>query len=189
MFSNRFIYIFLASIVFVTAVQTAGAKAQELEIKNCVLDKKQGRIRINFGVQLKQVKKLDQYLSEGSPLELICRGSLYQDRTFWMDKKLNQSQITFRLDNNPLTQKYVLTDLGNQNSFEGSELKKLLHNHWKELELDLGEWDSIPKGDDYTFQLQVMLKRGEVPGWMEFMLFFWSWDQLSSKVYEIEFSH
>lgn len=189
MFSSRFIYIALVLIVFFATVQIGVAKAQELEIKNCVLDKKQGRIRINFGVKLKQVQKLDEYLSEGSPLKLICKGSLYQDRTFWMDKKLKQSQITFILDNNPLTQKYILTELASKNSSREKDLNKLLDKHWGELQLDLGKWDSLPKGNDYTFQLQVLLKRAEVPGWMEVVLFFWSWEQLSSRVYEIDFSY
>lgn len=176
-------------IVFFAIVHTNKAKAQELKIKNCVLDKKKGRIKVNFGVELKNIQKLNKYLSEGSPLKLTCTGRLFKNRTFWMDKKLKDTKFTFKLDYNPLTQKYALSNLANKNSSRSSNLKKLLNKYWNELELEMGEWASIPKGNDYTLQLQVSLKRGEIPGWLEVMLFFWSWDQLSSKIYEIDFSY
>ena len=189
MLPRRFLYVIFAFIVVFALVQTNSLKAQELEIKDCVLDKKQGRIRINFGLVLKNSEKLNQYLAEGSPLKLGCTGRLYKNRIFWMDKKLKENKLEFELDYNPLTQKYMLTNLNNKNSSRSGSLKKMLVEHWKELELDLGKWDSIPKDKEYTLQLEVSLKRGKVPGWMEVILFFWSWDQLSSKIYEIDFNY
>jgi len=189
MFSRKFLYVIVLFTVLLAIMQVNTLKAQELEIKNCVLNKKQGRILINFGIELTNAAKLNQYLSEGSPLNLSCTGRLYKNRTFWMDKKLKENNLTFNLDYNPLTQKYILSNSVNKNSTQSSSLKKMLDKHWGELELDLGKWDSVPKGNEYTLQLEVVLRRGKIPGWMEVMLFFWSWDQLSSKIYEMGFSY
>ncbi len=189
MLPSRILYILLFFVVSLAILPTNNLHAQELEIKDCVMAKKQGSILINFGVELRNAQELNEYLSEGSPLKLICTGKLFKDRSFWLDKKLKEKKLIFELDYNPLTQKYTLSNSNIKNSTQSQSLKKLFEKYWKELELDLGNWNSIPQGSDYTFQLEVELKRGKVPGWMKVVLFFWSWDKLSSKTYEMDFSY
>lgn len=189
MYVNKMVWVVLVFVVFFTLLQSEAGKAQVLEIKNCVLYKSQGNIKFKFGIELNKVQKLKQYLSEGSPLKMICNLRLFKERPFWIDKELKKRKLSYELNNNPLTQKYILTNLVNKNSIKGKNLNKLLNARWKELELFLGKWDALPRDKDYTIEIEVLLKRGKVPGWLKMVSFFWSWEELSSEVYEINFTY
>ncbi|MFP4392368.1 MAG: DUF4390 domain-containing protein [Desulfohalobiaceae bacterium] len=164
-------------------------QAQDLEFQNVVLDNVSGSIQVNFGIEVLDVHALEEHLSEGLVLQMVCKAKLIRNRRWWMDKLLHQEEQKFELKSQPLQDSYVLQRKGWENNLKDQDLGQLLNKAWSRLRLQLGSWEELKSGEDYAIELHLSLKRSNVPWWLRKSLFFWSWDLVPEKNYRMDFKY
>ncbi len=163
--------------------------AQDLVLKNLVLDNVAGEIQLRFGIDTLEAEKLHKYLRDSVTLRLKCEAFLLKDRQLWWDQDLAHDQCIFKIKQNPITQKYSLVDLKTEKEYTESSLESLLKHHITRLRLHLGVWQTLQKGEKYAIKLLVSLKRSGFPGWVKKCLFFWSWDIVPTQKYRMDFTY
>lgn len=165
----------------------SSAGAQELILKNLVLDNVAGDIQLRFGVELEDLEGVEELLQEGITIRMLSQSSLIRKRKLIWDKTLEQKDIEFEIKKNPLTGTYSLIDSRAQRVMKNEDLPTLIQANWSTLTMSLGSWNSLPQGVAYAMNLRVVLKRANVPVWLKKALFFWSWDVVDQKNYRMDF--
>ncbi len=176
-------------IIFILLSFVNKSFAQEILLKNLILDNVKDKIQIRFGIGIEKMEKLRSYLEEGGTLRLNCKAYLLMKKNMWWDEELKVNELIFDLNNNPLTREYLLYNVSQNKKVQSKSLSFLLENEWGNLVLNLGSWKTLPRDKNYALELFVSLKRTDVPIWLKKALFFWSWSIASSKKYRMDFSY
>jgi hypothetical protein len=187
----RFRKSLLILILFAAMLAWSGTVcAEQLELRNLVLDNEKGGIQLRFGIIVDEEELLKEYLQEdGYTLRLRCRAQLLKTRTLWWDEGLAENEIVFELSCNQLSQQYTLRNLGGGEKATAEDLGNMLRKQWHHLTIRLGEWRNLTKRESYAVELDVTLRRANVPMWLRKALFFWSWDVVSSRRYRMDFTY
>jgi hypothetical protein len=175
-----------AALVLFLAVQ---AVAAEMRLSHLVLDNQAGEITARFGIDFMGLEELERALSEGSTLELVCMAEIVRRRSLWMNKGLAEAEFMSTLSRDALAKEYVLRLPGEQEPLRSDKLAPLIDKAWGALVMDLGPWSTLQRGQEYTLGLSVTLRRSEVPAWLRYTLFFWSWEVVPETEYQLDFSY
>lgn len=167
---------------------TARAADQVLDLNNLVLDNQAGQITVRFGVSAPPAP-LREALAEGAGLGLVCTASLERVRGVLPDADVAEGEYISELTRDELAQEYVLRLPGVEKPVRSKDLGALLDKAWGAVTMDLGSWDLLAPGHTYALSLTISLKRRDVPAWLRYSLFFWSWDVLPETNYQLEFSY
>ena len=165
------------------------AKAEQLVLKDLVLDNVAGNIQLGYGITVQDAQELYSYLDDGLVLEMECTAKLIRNRRWWRDSVLQEQTLVFELKNQLLQGEYSLKKEGSQNVQKDQDLAELLQEQWSEIRIDLGDWSQLEPDNDYSVELSVHLKRSNVPLWLKRSLFFWSWDVMPEQNYRMDFSY
>lgn len=184
----------LAVIALAVAVgpgaRTAVAQGEGLHLNNLVLDNQAGEVTARFGVDVIGLEKVRQALEEdGAVLGLICTATIERKRTIWMNSELASTEYVSRLSKNALSNEYVLNIPGSSEPLRSKELASLLEKAWGGITLRLGPWSMLETGEGYILDLNIELKRSDVPAWLQYTLFFWSWDVFPGANYQLDFRY
>ncbi len=172
-----------------TLAQAGTALAQGLDLDNFVLDNQEGRITVRFGVRVLALDELEQALSDGSSVGLVCKAFVYRKRTLWPDSEIAGTKLVSLLRKRGLDQDFEAVLPDEKEPLRDRDLPVLLEKAWGEINLDLGLWDTLEPGSKYSLQLEISLTRVDVPVWLRYMVFFWSWDVLPSTGYRLDFDY
>ncbi len=179
------------AVLLALAVTLAGASAmadQALDLNNLVLDNQAGQITVRFGVSAPPAP-LREAMAEGSSLGLVCTATLERVRGVLPDADLAEGEYVSVLGRDELAQEYVLHLPGVEKPVRSKDLPALLDKAWGAVTMDLGSWDLLTPGHSYNLSLTISLKRRDVPAWLRYSLFFWSWDVLPETNYQLEFNY
>jgi hypothetical protein len=99
------------------------------------------------------------------------------------------AEYVSRLSRDELAQEYVLHLPGAEKPLRSKDLAPLLDKAWGAVAMDLGSWSLLAPGHDYALRLRISLKRLDVPAWLRYAVFFWSWDVLPETNYQQEFHY
>jgi len=165
------------------------ASAQEIVLKNLVLDNVGGKIQLRFGIEVEEMDFLKDYLNEGTSLRLKCQARLQRKKILWKDATVLNKSLVFDLRNNPLTRQYSLHNLTVERTIHSKDLSNLIKTGWGRLVMDLGNWAALPRGHEYALELSVRLMHADIPGWLKTALFFWSWNVANVQQYRLNFSY
>lgn len=179
------IALFLACVFVLTGVMSAGA--QQLVLENFVLDNVGERIQLRFGLEVEEIKKLQESLENGGRVRMQCTIYLRRQRGWWPDSTVAEKTFCYDLKNNPLTQMYSLVNCQNEKKARDNNLQELIQKNWTDITLDLGPWSVLHSGASYFVEMNLQFKRPDVPAWLKKALFFWSWDVLASQTYRMHF--
>ena len=164
--------------------------AQRLSLSNLVVDNQEGRIKVRFGLDLKDIKDLERILAEDRTLMLNCRGTLSISREYAWNKEVASAQLKCPLnllaDNGPYE---IIVPGAKPERYMSRDLKQVLRQAWGEMALDLGDWSKLPRGQDYVLDLDISLTRQGMPSWVNGALFFMSFDALAPARYRLDFSY
>ncbi|WP_462323602.1 DUF4390 domain-containing protein [Desulfoplanes sp.] len=163
--------------------------AQTLVLENMVVDNTNGTMTLHYGVHFRDVQKVRAALDEGLRLRFTSQASLFRKRSLWLDEFLAQSDFSCDLRLDPLTQEGVLRIGEKETRFPVSEFSGILHGELDHLVAPLGPWSAVEKDNDYVIRLQLTLQRVGIPAWIRVPLFFWSWDLVPEKHFEMEFAY
>lgn len=164
-------------------------QAQTIELNKLALDNLGDSLQLYFGFAPKEFAEFQELLEDGVPLKLSCKAFVWRSFAFWPDKLVSQEEVHFELTTNALTKEYVFTDLQRNQASKNKKLESLLRANLEELSLNLGDWESLVRGQEYALELEVCLKRNDVPNWLLATLFFWRGDILKDKKYTMRFTY
>jgi hypothetical protein len=186
---NLAVFFFLACALASAAIPgSARAQGEGLYLDNLVLDNQAGEITARFGVDVVGLEKIRRALEdEGAVLGLICTAIIDRKRTMWMNSELATTEYVSRLSKDALSNEYVLRSPGMPEPMRSKELEPLLEKGWGGITLSLGPWSMLKPGSEYGLNLTIELKRADVPAWLDYTLFFWSWDVYPSTTYQLDF--
>jgi len=176
----------LAALLVLAGV--ASAAAQALDLNNLVLDNQAGQITVRFGVSA-PAAPLREALAEGASLGLVCKATLERVRGVLPNSDLVEGEYVSVLERDELAQEYVLRLPGVEKPVRSKDLPALLNKAWGSVTMDLGSWGLLAPGHAYTLSLAISLKRRDVPAWLRYSLFFWSWDVLPETNYQLQFNY
>jgi len=184
-----FFAILFLSLAAVFAWRAQGF-AQSIKLSNLVVDNQAGRIKVRFGVEVAATQEVEEALHNGQVLALQCRATLSRGRDYLWDVKVAQTQTVSRLILSDNGEAYeIIHPGGREENFRGRDLGVVMREAWGAMDLDLGPWDSLSRGNVYVLSLDVRLLRQDVSTWLKNALFFWSFDTIPPAEYKLEFSY
>ena len=169
-------------------IPCSGMATSLLALDNLVVDSHAEKIHLRFGLRLENPEPVKTVLREGVDLWLEGTARLISKRLFLPNKILHEQSFEHVLEWNSLTQEYELTLPQKEHLVKAKELKDLIAAHWREISLEMGNWDLLVPGQSYHLELEINLDRRDIPVWMRRVLFFWPWEVMSPIRYELEFS-
>lgn len=165
------------------------ANADDLTLKNMVMDNQAGTITARFGIKLNKKDKIEQALENGINLKLECDAVLYKHQSLWPDSKVGKAHYENQISYDALSSEFVLEQPGRKNPMKSKSLDQLLQRGWNTLILNMGPWSQLQRGVRYQLLLKVKIDQDEVPAWLRYTLFFWSWDVVPSATYQLDFTY
>ncbi|WP_320006698.1 DUF4390 domain-containing protein [Maridesulfovibrio sp.] len=175
--------------LFLLTVLPPAAQASSLKLKNMVLDNQAGSIMARFGIELSADAQVEEALQNGIKLKLICKASLFEHKSIWLDSEVAGKIYSNKLYFDSLSKQFVLEKQGSDKILKNKNLTILLREEWKNIILDLGPWSTLRRGERYNLRLKVQLDRTEIPVWLKNTLFFWSWDIIPAATYQLDFTY
>jgi hypothetical protein len=184
-----FLRIAAASAVCLALLAFASVgRCQSLTLKNLVVDNQAGSIMVRFGVGVDGVQGIVQSLESGATLGLRCQARLVQEH-FWYNAKISSTDFVSLVRWDALTKEYVLELPGREQPLQDKDIQELFNKAWDQLTLDLGSWSALQRGDSYSLRLEIRLSRSDIPAWLRYSLFFWSWDVIQPTTYRLDFTY
>ncbi len=176
-------------VLLCCAMPRSGWCAQGIQLRNFVLDNRDGNIMIRFSLELNKRDRdlIQAMLQDGARLRLICSAALYRKRDFWTSKKLAEGVLDSQLRADELSQRFVLKTPDGET--QDKTLDKLLRRAWADIQLNLGPFSLLQRGNEYFLDLDVTLKKDEIPAWMRWSLFFRSWEAVPGARYQMNFEY
>lgn len=165
------------------------AAAQSLVLSNLVVDNQAGSLMTRFGVTVEGMAGITENLQNGATLGLICKAKLSGRSGLFGSPQLAAAEMTSRLKFDALTKEYTLLLPGREAPLKNIHLDELLRAGWGELNLDMGSWRMLERGQEYTLALDIRLVHTDIPNWFKRTLFFWSWDVAPSTTYQLHFKY
>ncbi|WP_161781643.1 DUF4390 domain-containing protein [Desulfohalovibrio reitneri] len=161
--------------------------AQNLVLDNLVLDNQADMVTVRFAVHVDEVDEVRRELASGSELGLTCVAELISRGGFILDETVAEREYVSVIRYDSLAEEYVL-DVPGRDPMRSADLGKLLARGWGGLSMDLGPWNLLKRGREYSLDFEVRLARRDVPRWLKTALFFWSWDVIGATTYRLDFS-
>lgn len=171
-----------------TALLAAGALAQSLVLNNLVVDNQAGTFTARFGVGVDGVEHVRDALQEGAVLGLNCEAALYQSKSYLPNKLVRDTTWVSVVRYDPLKKEYVL-EVPGRDAARNQRLGQLLAGGWESVNIDLGPWESLERGHQYSLELTISLGRIDTPNWLKRTLFFWSGDVVDPATYQLDFRY
>lgn len=181
----------LGALVVIILILIPGVSpAQEVILRNIVVENVEGATQVRFGLQTSDSQKLAPYLNQGSDLRLICTAILTRERSFWWNRQLQSSRKELRLEYRSLEEEYRIYQEGSE-SYESrdGDLNRMLDEALGSMSMDLGPWLEEFETLNIVLDFNIRMVREDVPSWLKRTLFFWSWDVVPEKEYRIQFGN
>ena len=152
----------LLRVVFCLVLALSGvARADTIGVRSAELRVEEGEVLLNADFDFAVNATLEEALQKGIPLYFLLEFELTRSRWYWLDEKVAQSVITWRVSYNALTQQYVAR----------SGLLTQTFNSLDEVERYIGRVTSRPvaqaaalaKGTRYEAALRLRLDVNQLP--------------------------
>lgn len=176
-------------LLALVALPAASAMAGELELGNLILDNEAGNISVRFGVRLDDLAELEEELSLGTTVGLTCEAAVYRRKSLWADTRVAGTEWVSPLSKDVLANDYVIKMPGDDRVLRDKDLAALLGKAWGQMSLDLGPWQSLVPGHEYRLEMRIGMDRVDVPTWLRYVVFFWSFDLYEPVSYRLDFSY
>ncbi len=165
------------------------AMAQNLALGNLILDNQAGSISVRFGVRIHGVSELEADLAAGAVMGLRCEADMYLRKSLWRDTRVAGTTLVSPLRKDVLANDYVIELPGEGRTLRDKDLGALLDKAWGRIALDLGPWETLLPGRDYRLDMRIAMDRLDVPDWLRYVVFFWSFDVSEPVHYRMDFSY
>jgi len=164
------------------------AQAQGIVLKNVVLDSTSHLLSISISLEFVRPNALEMLLKKtGYPVVMEGDIEIKRVRPLLWDRTIVKRYVRYSLVHNPLTDRFVLTDLSTRHVLVCGSFEDVLEK-MRFLRLKVKLWRPVSATRDYVLSIRLVLKR-QVPWWMERLLFFRSFNISSPQSYSISFRY
>lgn len=183
-------HIALSILLILVLCPTVRVSAQSIALSNLVLDNQEGRIKVRFGADIKNLDAVKTALADGQSLLLDCRATLSLKREYTWNREVAKaglkSVLTMPTEGGPCE---IVLSTKPEERYRGRDAGLVIKEAWGDLSMDLGPWNLLNRGNDYALNLEIRLLRQNVPAWMKNTLFFWDFDAVPAGRYQLDFSY
>ena len=179
---------FAAMLLAVLALAVA-ARAQSLSLKPPSLANVHGRLTARFGVAVEELPILKGELEDGLELVLTCDIGLYRSNDYWMDDEIVSGAFASELRYDPLTREYVMTLHRGGQELRDTNIGGLLDKGWGVIEIGLGSWALLDRGEKYSLRLHTAMNEKDAPDGVMRYIYFWSWDAGAENSFQLDFTY
>ncbi|MFO1414683.1 MAG: DUF4390 domain-containing protein [Burkholderiales bacterium] len=153
----------LWALVWTLGGLPAPAAADTINVRSAELRIEEGEVLLNAEFDLTLNATLEEALQRGIPLYFVLEFELSRARWYWLDEKVSQTAVTYRVSYNALTRQYRVA--------LGSGLLAPTFNTLEEVERYVGRVTSRPvaaasalaKGTKYDAALRLRLDVNQLP--------------------------
>lgn len=177
------------AILLVVLTLTAVARAQSLSLKPPSLANVHGRLTARFGVAVEEIPILKGELEDGLELVLSCDVGLYRRNNYWMDDEIASGIFVSELRYDPLTQEYIMALQKGEKALRDKDIGRLLDKGWGVIEIGLGSWALLDRGQKYSLRLHTSMNEKDAPDGVMRYIYFWSWDTGAKNAFQLDFTY
>lgn len=176
--------------VCLTAILIAGsALAQTLVLSAPALANVHGRLTARFGVAVEEKPVLKGELEDGVEMVLDCRVKLVEESAYWLDKEITTAVFRSELRYDALTKEFVMTLPDREGQLRNTNLPNLLKEGWGVIQVTLGSWALLDRGQKYSMRLKTSLNEKDAPEGISRFIYFWSWEAGASNSFQLDFTY
>lgn len=152
----------LVALVLVLAVlATATARADTIVVKSAELRAEEDGYFLNAEFEFALNPPFDEALQKGVPLYFLLEFELVRPRWYWLDEKVAQLSVQYRLSYTPLTRQYRLTSGLLAQQFDSlEEVERILS---RVVSRPVVARDALTKGARYDAALRLRLDVAQLP--------------------------
>lgn len=165
-----------------------GAYAQSLSLMAPSLANVHGRLTARFGVAVEEFPVLKGELEDGAVLELKCEVGLFKQSDYWLDGEVSTDEFHSVLAYDALTKEFTMTLPGRDGPLKNTDLRALLDQGWKTIEVTLGSWSLLDRGEKYSLRLHTSMNEKDAPQGVMRYIYFWSWDAGADNSFQLDFT-
>ncbi|ADU61171.1 MAG: DUF4390 domain-containing protein [Pseudodesulfovibrio sp.] len=165
------------------------ARAQTINLMAPSIANVSGMLTARFGVTVVEKVMLKGELQDGAQLALRCAVSLYKARDYWLDGHLASSSFESVLSSDPLTGEFLMTLPGRSTPLRAKDIETLLREGWGTIEVSLGPWDMLERGQKYSLILNTSMNEADAPDGVSRFIYFWSWDAGADASFQLDFTY
>lgn len=187
--NHRTFFPAVAGLALLLVLLSGGAAlAQTLSLRAPDIANDNGALKVHFGVTVVEKPVLRQDLEEGRELVLKSVIELFRVRDYWLDSTVGTSSFVSTLGYDRLTREFTLTLPGESAPLRDKSLDSLLKKGWGRIEINLGPWNMLEAGEDYSLRLITTMNEKDAPEGFYRFLYFWSWDAGSDNTFHLNFT-
>jgi len=180
--------LFLGAVVAILLMADC-AMAHTLSLTAPSLANVRGRVTARFTVAVEELPVLKGELMDGEVLMLKCRVQLSESNDYWLDDEVTSALFWSTLKYDSLTRQFVMKSSDRADELRGADIGSLLQEGWTGIEVVLGSWALLDRGEKYSLVVETILNEyGAHEGVMKYILF-WDWDSASTNSFQLDFTH
>jgi len=143
----------------------ARAETPAPELSQFAVSRNEEGLLLDFAVRFDLPHSVEDALLKGVPLHFVADASLFRERWYWRDQRVNRVTRTWRLAYQPLTRTYRVSFGGLNQSFDSladavASVRRM--GRWK-----LTEPGQIEEGEQYYVEFSYKLDTTRLPGPMQ----------------------
>lgn len=139
----------------------AGALADVVPIKGAELRVEEGDVLLSAEFDLTLTSTLEEALQKGIPLYVTIEFELMRPRWYWLDEKISQWSITYRVSYSALTRQYRVATGALGQAFESlEEVERFIG---RVASRPVARADALVKGSRYDAALRIKLDVDKLP--------------------------
>ena len=139
----------------------AGALADVVPIKGAELRVEEGDVLLSAEFDLTFTSTLEEALQKGIPLYVTIEFELMRPRWYWLDEKISQWSITYRVSYSALTRQYRVATGALGQAFES--LEEVERFTGRVASRPVARADALVKGSRYDAALRIKLDVDKLP--------------------------
>ncbi len=179
--------IFLAGLTLL--IFAAVAHAQTLSLLAPAIANENGALTTRFGVTVVELPILKGELMDGVALVLKCDIGLSEVSDYWIDSEVAEAEFVSTLKFEALTQEFSMTLPSRSTPLKNKNLSSLLKEGWGTIEIALGPWNILERGQKYSLSLQTTMNEVGAPDGLMRYLYFWSLDAGTDTTFLLNFTY
>ena len=154
----------LAAALFATAcwlAMPAPARADTIPVKAAELRIDEGEVLLNAEFEFSLNPTLEEALEKGIPLYFVVDFELKRARWYWLDEKVAQTEVVYRVSYNALTRQYrVASGLLTQTFNSLEEVERFIG---RITSRPVAQADALTKGAKYDAAVRLRLDVNQLP--------------------------
>lgn len=155
------LFLALALVAALGLVPSAPVRADTIPVKAAELRTEEGEVLLNAEFEFSLNPTLEDALQKGIPLYFVLEFELTRGRWYWLDEKVAQTTLVYRVSYNALTHQYrVASGLLNQSFNSLEEVERFIG---RITSRPVASADALTKGTRYEAAVRLRLDVNQLP--------------------------